>query len=67
MRKELREAERILEEMGFKIIGTGQSKHFYWWLETPSGRRVKHSIPRDCSEHRFWNNWKTQLRRHLQK
>jgi hypothetical protein len=65
MRKEFREAERLLAEMGFKIVGGGRSKHQFWWLETPDGRRVKQVIPHNCSEHRFWLNWRTQLRRHL--
>ena len=51
--------------MGFKIVGAGRNKHQYWILETPGGRRFKQPIPHDTGEHRFWNNWKTQLKRHL--
>jgi hypothetical protein len=65
MRKDVREAERLLSEMGFTIIGSGRSKHHYWILRTPSGKEFKQPIPHNTSEGRFWLNWKMQLRRHL--
>ena len=65
LRKSFREAEQLIRSMGFKIIGSGRSKHQYWILETPGGRRFKQPIPHDTAEPRFWNNWKTQLRRQL--
>jgi hypothetical protein len=65
VKKEFRDAERLLHEMGFKILGSGRSKHHYWILETPAGKRFKQPIPHNLSQHRFWNNWKSQLRRHL--
>lgn len=67
MRKEFREAERLLAELGFEIVSSGRTKHHYWWLKTPSGRLVKQPIPHNCSDRRFWGNWKSQLKKHLQK
>lgn len=65
MRKGFREAERLLLEMGFTILGSGRSKHHYWLLRAPNGKVFKQPIPHDTSERRFWLNWKMQLRRHL--
>ena len=65
MRKEHREGEAILASLGFKLIERGHGKHHYWIIESPSGRRYKQPIPHNTSEHRFWLNWKTQLRRKL--
>lgn len=65
MRKGHREAERLLLEMGFTILGSGRSKHHYWILRSPGGKTFKQPIPHDTSERRFWLNWKAQLRRHL--
>lgn len=65
MRKGHREAEKLLLAMGFKIIGSGRSKHHYWILEAPDGKQFKQPIPHNTSEGCFWHNWKSQLRKHL--
>jgi hypothetical protein len=65
VRKGFREAERVLSEMGFTIVGSGRNKHHYWILRTPSGKQFKQPIPHSTSEGRFWHNWKAQLRKHL--
>jgi len=65
MKKGFREAERLLQEMGFTILGSGRSKHHYWILKTPGGKEFKQPIPHNTSEPRFWLNWKLQLKRRL--
>jgi hypothetical protein len=65
VRKGFREAERLLQEMGFTILGSGRAKHHYWIVRTPGGKVFKQPIPHNTTEHRFWHNWKSQLRRHL--
>lgn len=66
MRREWREAERLLTEMGFTILGSGRGgKHYYWLLRAPSGKEFKQPIPHNTTQYRFWHNWKAQLRRHL--
>lgn len=65
MRKSHREAERLLSEMGFTILDSGQTKHRYWIVRAPSGKTFKQPIPHDTTERRFWLNWKSQLRKHL--
>jgi hypothetical protein len=65
MRKGFREAERLLREMGFTILGSGRSKHHYWLLRAPNGREFKQPIPHNTEAPHFWGNWKSQLRRQL--
>jgi hypothetical protein len=65
VRKELREAERIIASLGLRVIDSGRGKHHFWILETPSGKRFKQPIPHNTSEGCFWHNWKAQLRKHL--
>jgi hypothetical protein len=65
MRKSHREGERLILSMGFKVIESGRGKHHYWILETPAGKRFKCVIPQDTTEGRFWNNFRSQLRKHL--
>lgn len=65
MRRGHREAEKLLTEMGFTIIGSGRGKHHYWVLRTPAGKEFKQPIPHDTEAPRFWHNWKAQLRKHL--
>lgn len=65
MRKSHREAERLLRELGFVIVTTGRSKHHYWILRAPTGKTFKQPIPHATEGPNFWQNWKSQLRRHL--
>jgi hypothetical protein len=66
VKKGHREAERILTEMGFTILGSQRGgSHHYWLLRCPDGREIKQGIPHAVDYPRFWHNWKMQLRRRL--
>jgi hypothetical protein len=65
MRKSHREGERLILSMGFKIIESGRGKHHYWLLRTPDGKQFKQPIPHSTAEGRFWDNFRSQLRKHL--
>jgi hypothetical protein len=63
MRSGHREAERVISELGLRIIESYRSRHHTYVLETPSGRRFKAQLPHNTSPPRFWENWRAQLRR----
>lgn len=65
MKKVQREGEKIIRELGFKIISTGRTKHHFWILRSPTGKQFKQVIPHNPSDQHFWGNWKSQLRKHL--
>ena len=65
MLKGRREAERIILDLGLRIVDQGRNNHHYWILETPNGKKLKYTIPNDTTEGRFWHNWKSQLRRRV--
>jgi hypothetical protein len=65
VRNDYREAERILRELGLRIIETGHSKHRWWLVETADGRRFKHGIPQDMGSQRHWLNWRAQVRQRM--
>ena len=63
MLKSHRIGEDIIRELGFSIVERGHGKHHWWIVESPQGLQYKMPIPHNTTEHRFWLNWKSQLRR----
>ena len=66
MRKQHRDAERLLRGMGFTILARERGKHHKFRLRTPDGREVVQPIPHDLSAPRFWKNFESQLRKTLE-
>jgi hypothetical protein len=58
-----REAERVIAELGLRIVETYRSRHHTFVLETANGQRFRAQLSHNTSAPRFWENWRAQLRR----
>lgn len=65
MRKGHREAEKVIAALGLTIVESYRSKHHTFVLRTPDGRIFNAQLPHNTDVPRFWNNWRTQLRRRI--
>ena len=65
MRKDQRDAERIIAQLGLSIVEKYTAKHLTFVLRAPNGRTLNAQLAGDMTAPRQWNNWRTQLRKRI--